>query len=264
MPALWLAKVLRDAGLRVVEVPGWKTRGSSTFAPKAVMIHHTATGQNWSTEKLTNLLVKGRPDLRGPLCNLQLDRDGTFRVVAAGRANHAGRGSWPGLTAGNTQTIGIEAANDGRGEPWPLAQREAMAVGSAALLRHLRASEGMLLGHKEWAPKRKIDPRGIDMGLLRGAVRELLAGAPPPKKELDVSKLPVVKRGSRGDAARRAQGLLAAAGALPIEGNLDRDGRFDGLFGPSSEGAVKRFQQRAGLPASGQVNTATWTALLGI
>lgn len=264
MRALWIPEVLRAAGLRVVEVPGWRNRGLA-FAPKGVMIHHTATGPNWTPERLTKLLVEGRPDLRGPLCNLQLDRDGTFRVISAGRANHAGSGSWPGIRSGNSQTIGIEAANDGRGEPWPVAQREAMALGSAALLRHLRASEGMLVGHKEWAPKRKIDPAGIDMDLLRRVVRGLIPGGvrPAAQEGFDVSKLATLRRGSRGKDVARLQGLLLANGFLSVSENV-RNNRLDGVFGPSTERSVRTFQSKSGLSPDGVVGERTWSALLGI
>lgn len=39
------------------------------------------------------------------------------------------------------------------------------------------------------------------------------------------------------------------------------DGPLDGLFGPETAQAVRRFQQIAGLPPSGMVDPATWTAL---
>src|SRR5580700_4344959 len=49
----------------------------------------------------------------GPLAQLGLGRDGTFYVVAAGRCNQAGQGSWQGVTTGNSSFIGIEAENTG-------------------------------------------------------------------------------------------------------------------------------------------------------
>jgi hypothetical protein len=231
------------------------------------MIHHTATGPNWSRERVTRLLADGRPDLKGPLCQLQLERDGTFVVIAAGRANHAGPGSWGGVTNGNQTFIGIEACNDGVGEAWPQAQVEAMGVGTAALLRAMQAPASMVVGHKEWAPRRKVDPRGIDMDMFRRYV-ENLAGATISNetvvKDLNMAKVPDVRRGQRGDWVRRVQGLLVAGGFLPVQGNLDKDGRFDGMFGPSVEGAVKRAQQKAGVPMSGVVDKRTWEFLLGV
>jgi hypothetical protein len=38
--------------------------------------------------------------------------------------------------------------------------------------------------------------------------------------------------------------------------------KIDGMFGPGTRAAVQRFQTARGLPATGQVNTPTWDALL--
>jgi peptidoglycan hydrolase-like protein with peptidoglycan-binding domain len=37
----------------------------------------------------------------------------------------------------------------------------------------------------------------------------------------------------------------------------------DGAFGPGTRDAVSRFQSAAGLSATGQVDPATWPALMG-
>lgn len=267
MTATWLAATLRNAGLTVHEAPRWTARGGTQFAPKGVMIHHTATGPNWSRERLTKLLVEGRPDLKGPLCNLQLDRDGSFTTIAAGRANHAGAGSWSGITNGNNTFVGIEAANDGVGERWPQVQVEAMGVGVAAILKAVGSSPLMVVGHKEWAPRRKVDPRGIDMDMFRRYVGNLVGATISNDivvKDVNMAKVPDVRRGQNGDWVRRVQGLLVAGGFLPVQGNLDKDGRFDGAFGPLVEAAVKRAQQKGGLAMSGVVNKGTWEFLLGV
>ena len=177
MRMLWLAKTLRDAGLKVIEAPGWHTRGKDTvfsaMDPKVVIAHHTATPITWADHNVENLLINGRTDLPGPLCHLGLRRDGTYVVIASGVANHAGSGSWQGVT-GNRRAIGIEAYNDGRGETWPKAQLDAYDRGCAAILYKLRLSSFALCGHKEWAPRRKIDPTGINMTDMRSRVSSLL------------------------------------------------------------------------------------------
>ena len=112
--AIWLAGVLRAAGCKVYEMPGWKERGTRELdVIYGVVQHHTATGTNWDDDHVAFLLRDGRRDLAGPLSQLGLERDGTFVCVAAGRANHNGYGEW-----GNS-SIGIEAYNDGVGEVWP-------------------------------------------------------------------------------------------------------------------------------------------------
>lgn len=96
-----LADRLRAAGVKVVEYDGWKLRGSDTFNPKGVLAHHTGPG---SVDALVRLCVNGRSDLPGPLDQVVLAPDGTAYVIAAGRSNHAGAGSWRGLS-GNTSLV---------------------------------------------------------------------------------------------------------------------------------------------------------------
>jgi hypothetical protein len=108
---LGLADRMRDAGLDVVEVAGWQTRGSSSFSPRGFVWHHTA-GPRTGIAPSLGVCINGRRDLPGPLCNLFLDRAGTVYVVASGRANHAGAGSWAGLT-GNASVYGLEIENVG-------------------------------------------------------------------------------------------------------------------------------------------------------
>jgi hypothetical protein len=164
--AAWLADALRSAGLNVVETPGWKSAGRAEMGPvKGVLCHHTAGPLKGNAPSL-NEVIRGRlpPDpspLPGPLSHLVLGRDGTFYVVAAGRCNHAGAGSWHGIVTGNTNFIGIEAENTGlMNDPWPEAQLKAYARGVAAILHHVGAPVIMCAGHKEYAlPKgRKTDP----------------------------------------------------------------------------------------------------------
>lgn len=177
MRMLWLAKTLRDAGLRVVEAPGWVNRGRDNFYtgmnPKVVIAHHTATTITWPDSSVENLLINGRRDLPGPLSQLGLRRDGTYVVIASGIAYHAGQGSWQGVS-GNKHAIGIEAYNSGQGEPWPQVQLDAYDRGVAAILYKLRLPSSALCAHREWAPQRKIDPTGIDMVQMRARVAQLI------------------------------------------------------------------------------------------
>lgn len=174
---LWLPWVLRQAGLKVLEYPNWSTRGRDSswypMKPKGIVAHHTATQPTTSNAAVEQLLAQGRSDLPGPLSHLGLRRDGTFVILASGVANHAGTGSWKGIT-GNRHVIGIEAYNNGINEPWPQVQLNAYDRGCAAILRYLKLPSWTLCGHKEWAPTRKIDPRGIDMVAMRLRVEALM------------------------------------------------------------------------------------------
>lgn len=161
-----MADVLRAAGLRVMETPDWKTRGypkwgGYTAMPTHVMVHHTASTAS-PPQDLNYILNSAL----SPIGNLYLDRGGVVWCVAAGQAVTNGKGSsapWNGGVpddAMNHYSISIEAANNGVGEMWPVAQTDAyvklckaLCVAYGIPVEHVRA-------HHEWAPGRKIDPAG--------------------------------------------------------------------------------------------------------
>jgi N-acetyl-anhydromuramyl-L-alanine amidase AmpD len=246
---IWLAGVLKAAGLRVVEEDGWAKAGNGEMGVvRGVMLHHTGAG---SSAGLLRLIRDGRDDLPGPLSHLFLDRDGTFHVIAAGRCNHAGKGQWQGVTQGNTSFIGIEAANDGVDEPWPQVQLSAYVAGVAAILGSIGADPVMAVGHKEWAlPRgRKVDPT-FDMYEFREAVEgvmdnDLAVELPTPVDP----KRAMLRKGDRGSSVKELQKLLGVS--------------IDGNFGPKTEAAVRHYQQRNGLKADGMVGPKTWAKLLG-
>jgi N-acetylmuramoyl-L-alanine amidase len=161
MRALWLPDVLRDAGLTIRLVDGWETRGNELSSVIGVVGHHTVSNPPANNPSL-NVCINGRPDLKGPLCQLLLARDGSYDVIAAGEANHAGSGSWPGWpSSANDNTIGIEAENNGTGEWWSAAIMDSFAEGCAAILEYIGKDKSAFITHYEWAGDgRKIDPRG--------------------------------------------------------------------------------------------------------
>jgi N-acetyl-anhydromuramyl-L-alanine amidase AmpD len=202
------------------------------------------------------IVTEGRSDLPGPLAQLCLGRDGTWFVVAAGRANHAGVGEWQGLTNGNASFIGVEAENTGvaqgpNADPWPDVQIDAYQRGAAAILRRLGADAIMCCGHKEYARPagRKIDPT-FDMGEFRGKVGMILAGTAPPPVLIppaDVTGRPTLRRGSRGDPVELLQAKLGV--------------EADGIFGPNTEAVLRQFQRDHGLVPDGIAGPKTWAAL---
>jgi hypothetical protein len=62
-----------------------------------------------------------------------------------------------------------------------------------------------------------------------------------------------IGRGAEGDVVVWAQEHLVSAGSAIA---------IDGIFGPQTESAVKRFQSRHAILATGVITPATWTALL--
>lgn len=247
----WLADVLRGAGLKVVEQPGWKERGRGDVGTiKGVICHHTA-GPLHGDHPSLDTVEHGRPDLPGPLSQLVLGRDGTFFVLAAGRCNHAGKGQWHGVIAGNSQLIGIEAENAGTGQdPWPAVQMDAYTRGVAAILGHIGADSVMAAGHKEYAlPRgRKTDP-SFDMISFREHVEAVMHGQAPVEIAIPQTdpKRAMLRKGDQGNSVRELQRLLAI--------------KIDGGFGPETDTAVRAFQTAHGLKPDGLVGPATWTAL---
>jgi hypothetical protein len=214
MRLTWLADVLRAEGLKVDESQGWKGRGKDLDRVEGVVLHHTATGPDVPDGRVDTLLIVGRPDLNGPLCQLGLRRDGSFYVVADGKGNHNGFGRW-----GN-QSIGIEAYNDGVGEPWPREQLDAYQRGTAAILRHLGLDVSRAQGHREQDPKRKIDPAGIDLPAFRASVeKHMTAGPTPPGDELTVAQI--------DDILKRLEAIELRVIQIQQEtvGTIDQDGK---------------------------------------
>jgi N-acetylmuramoyl-L-alanine amidase/Putative peptidoglycan binding domain len=250
----WLPEVLEDAGLKVAEQPGWRTRGHGDVGTiRGVMCHHTAGPRSGIMPSL-GIVTNGRPDLAGPLAQLCLGRDGTFFVVAAGRAYHAGPGNWQGITTGNSSFIGIEAENTGQtsgpdADPWPAAQVDAYHRGVAAILKKIAASVNMCCGHKEYAPERKIDPT-LDMNEFRQRVSAIMSGTAEPATFIaaaDSTGRPTLRRGDRGDLVKRIQTRLLVDA--------------DGIFGPTTEAALRQFQRNRGLVPDGIAGPRTWAAL---
>lgn len=204
MRAPWLADVLLAGGLAVKELPGWKGRGGEMAGIRGVVCHHTAIGPNLPDESVARILRDGRPDLKGPLSQLGLDRQGRFWVVADGRANHNGYGEW-----GN-DSLGIEAFNDGVGEAWPQVQVDAWQRGCGALVRHLGLDAAQIKGHKETDPKRKIDPHGVDMGLFRTMVRRHLWATEDDMTPEEKAQLAEALQHAKAakEIAERIEGLL--------------------------------------------------------
>lgn len=266
LPLTWMADHFRAAGLNVVEVDGWKTRGRPyTFEPRAVVFHHTASSLAGGNAPSLRIVRDGRGDISGPLSQVLVARDGTVYVVAAGRANHAGYGGpWRNIPkdAMNRYGVGVEVENNGIGEPWSEQLLAALDKVYVVLLKGLGLDESWLLGHKEWTP-RKIDPAGINMGEYRARIAGVLRGgipAPTPAPVPAPAPAPAPKppapsyprQGSKGAEVTWIQGRLNAHGIAC---------GVDGDFGPRTHEAVVLFQRRRGLAADGIVGPVTRAAL---
>ncbi|CAF1025934.1 unnamed protein product [Adineta steineri] len=171
-----LATILRGAGLEVVEVAGWTTRGHGQMtAVKSIICHHTAGPATGDFPSL-NVVRDGTASLAGPLAQLGLGRTGKWYVIAAGLSYHAGVVTDTSLYA-NANAIGIEA--EGVGLPatntghtnWPEVQYQSYLRGVRALMTAFNVPAARVMGHKEVASPlgRKIDPN-FSMAEFRAAL----------------------------------------------------------------------------------------------
>jgi hypothetical protein len=237
------ADILRDAGLKVVEVPGWKTRGrpvsTGGFEPVGVLNHHTAASAlGWVKSKIADyihwIFFVGRPSdgLPPPLCNIVLWRDGTVYLGAAGRANHAGKAKARGTVAagdGNRMYVGIEWMLSGT-EIIPEVMYDAGVLLNKVLLdKILHTSVGTVAAHYETSVTGKWDigdPKGVawnghrvmNMATFRRAVQDRAIPSPKPKAPTRVGRArdlleQAKKRAKAGSAREKA--LAAALKVLP-------------------------------------------------
>ena len=185
MRDLDLKRRLELAGLEVTEIDGWQTRGSTTFDPGGSVHHHTA-GPRKGVQPSLGICINGRSDLPGPLCNVHGPREESQRVnlVAAGRANHAGKGGWRGL-AGNSSVYGLEEEHCGYvDEPVSGLRIDRMARVHAAFAFERFEAE-MVCQHREWAPRRKPDFVAglLDSDAFRSRVADILRDMRNPEPE---------------------------------------------------------------------------------
>jgi hypothetical protein len=181
-------------GLKVELVPGWATRGSSSFAPACVVDHWTAGPRGTTKRPSLDVVINGRPGIEGPLCNIYLARDGTCVVGAAGRANHAGAGGFRGLV-GNSAAYGIEAESGGDGD-WTSEMLGAYPRLNAALLSGLGRDASWVCGHNEWAPTRKVDIRDI-IATVRASTAKVLTSPTPLEDDMPLTNDDVARVASR-------------------------------------------------------------------
>jgi peptidoglycan hydrolase-like protein with peptidoglycan-binding domain len=253
MYATELADVAREAGLHVIEVDGWKTRGHGGLDDiTGVVCHHTAgpsAASNPGDYPSLRTVRDGRTNLSGPLCNLGLGRAGTVYTVAAGLAYHAGAVRVAAPPYGNSHMLGIEAENDGVGEPWPSVQLDAYSRLCAALAVHYGFGLERVLAHKEvcYPPGRKTDP-DFDMGPFRRRVEADMtqlrgpAHVPPPVVHHGYVLTRYLRAGLSGHDVAAWQRVVGA--------------KDDGDFGPLTKARTREWQRGHHLGADGIVGPA--------
>lgn len=226
---------LRAAGISVREAGGWQSRGNGqSSAYEGGLVHHTATGFGIAVPGTGagNLLINGRPDLRGPLCNYAGNDDGSLTVIAAHPANHAGAsggrsmGPLPTTSLFNRRVLGLEIVYPGT-TPMRAAQYRSALVWSRIVADVVGGGNiERVRAHAETSITGKFDPgdapgRTIDMAAFRRAAKTVLEDDDmslddrlPPVKLSDGRSYTLKVRDVLWGLAQQLPGNGSAAGGL--------------------------------------------------
>lgn len=133
------------------------TTNMSIRKPNFVMIHHTAQdslGQTLRTFTLTRT---------GTSSHYVVSRDGKVVQMVNDylRAQHAGAGKWGSVTDMNSCSIGIEMDNNGTTDPWTDAQINSLTALLSTLKKKYSIPTANFIGHADYAPGRKNDPKNF-------------------------------------------------------------------------------------------------------
>lgn len=181
MRLLWLADVLRAAGLPVNEYPGWRDRGLSTFGPiRGIVCHGTAGSWTSSDEgELRVIAITGSGTATAPIANLYLSRSGAWWVVASGTCTGVKTGTAGPLQGYSDDAVVQIEAQHASTEPWTDVQYRSYVRGCAALAAHQATNYDVpvarIVGHYEHQPREKTDP-WFDMAKFRAEVAAVIEG----------------------------------------------------------------------------------------
>lgn len=219
VPIHFLAKMYRDAGLKVNIMAGADTRAARMYSSgyenadvRGLDVHHTAQPTYVSDEASMAYMTFNAP--YPVMTNVYPHRDDPYEITicAAGPTYTAGRGGPLGTVPkdkGNKYYWTWECPNNGVGEPWSEALQKTMVIGHAVDVQffsnwgrgwpeHDHFVQARIPAHFEWSPGRKIDPFGPsrytrgqnrmwDMDMFRYDVRakhdELYSHPLPPEED---------------------------------------------------------------------------------
>jgi N-acetylmuramoyl-L-alanine amidase len=171
-----IVKRMRALGVIVHEEPGCWSRGNGQSpAYEGILNHHTATG--YANTDL-GILIHGRPDLDGPLCNFTTWANGDLGVIAAFPANHAGASGGyntaplPATGLFNCHVIGNEIAYPGSQPMTPQQRRTSLLLSKVVVDVCGGGNINRVKGHCETSITGKWDPgyapgKTIDMNQFR-------------------------------------------------------------------------------------------------
>ncbi len=133
------------------------TTNMSIRKPNFVMIHHTAQ------DSLSQTLRTFTLPRTGTSSHYVVSRDGKVVQMVNDylRAHHAGAGRWGNVTDMNSSSIGIEMDNNGRTDIWTEAQINSLCALLATLKKRYNIPTENFIGHADFAPGRKNDPKNF-------------------------------------------------------------------------------------------------------
>lgn len=186
---------MRYNGVHVKFESGWERRGNGqsfpAAGPEGPLTHHTGGPYDGGY----SLLVHGRSDLRGPLCNICTWADGSITLIAAHPSNNAGAagGSWarpyPDTRSFNRLVWGNEVMYPGT-RPWTPAQYRTARIAAAVVCGIRKRGSEWARAHYETSVTGKWDP-GIGNGRhewfpfdrFRADLWDALKSAPPEQED---------------------------------------------------------------------------------
>lgn len=183
-----IAREFVSLGGKAVYTRGWESRGNGmTSNYGGLLVHHTAGSRNVNIDQI---LIDGRWDLPGPLCNFCIMYDGDLGVISANPANHAGAsGGWDTAPFAksslfNRDIIGCEVQYPGT-EPMAAVQYESAKRLSVATLKVLNKArqwqwvkfhQGTSIEGK-WDPGYQVNPtRTYDISKFRADCANMTQG----------------------------------------------------------------------------------------
>lgn len=192
MSATKLLADLKQAGLHVVEEPGWRTRGNRwnvNGQPEGIMQHHTAP----PTPYPIKALYPTKPLQYRIKCNMATHPDGTLYLIAYKACNYSSgpgmldvlknnvrksiapthNATKRGLKGGNRHFWNYENSHPGDGSPIPQVQLDTIIESNRVVNSHFGLDVEQTISHAEWT-RRKIDPRWN--GSNRTAIEQIREG----------------------------------------------------------------------------------------
>lgn len=256
----WLKSAALRTGYPVTEIAGWQTRGHGQMVEAVGVVGHDTVGAATGDLPSLNVLVNGRRDLPGPLCNLGLGRTGRIWVIAAGVGYHAGESSWAGFTELNDKFVGIEAESVGNGKDWTPAQLDCYPKLVGSLLDQMSVGVDRYCSHRSCAVPagRKIDPTGLTDAWMRAGAQAFMDGLEPPVPPPGPLTLPTLTYGQTSIPVHRLQMFMTHM--FPSYNAYSPTG----FYGDLTAAGLKEFQRRVGIISDGhtvgpQTNAKLWS-----